>query len=76
MTDRPVGVNLKILPSISPPPHTEYRRAIIESGIKVVETAGHNPKEHVEDLSSTASRSSTDAVSAPRAFVSCLKLPR
>src|SRR5262245_43079725 len=41
MTDKPFGVNLTILPSVNPPPYAEYRRAIIESGIKVVETAGH-----------------------------------
>lgn len=48
MTDRPFGVNLTILPSISPPPYAEYRQAIIECGIKAVETAGHRPQEHVE----------------------------
>jgi NAD(P)H-dependent flavin oxidoreductase YrpB (nitropropane dioxygenase family) len=47
MTDRPFGVNLTILPSISPPPYAEYRAVIIESGIRVVETAGANPVEHV-----------------------------
>jgi nitronate monooxygenase len=47
LTDRPFGVNLTILPSISPPPYAEYRAAIIESDIKVVETAGANPAEHV-----------------------------
>lgn len=52
MTDKPVGVNLTILPSISPPPYAEYRKAIIESGIKIVETAGHKPQEHVDDLKS------------------------
>jgi NAD(P)H-dependent flavin oxidoreductase YrpB (nitropropane dioxygenase family) len=50
MTDRPFGVNLTILPSINPPPYTEYRRAIIESGIKIVETAGYKPQEHMEDF--------------------------
>ncbi|MFV1309868.1 NAD(P)H-dependent flavin oxidoreductase, partial [Klebsiella pneumoniae] len=52
MTDKPFGVNLTILPSVTPPPYAEYRRAIIESGIKIVETAGHNPREHVEDFKS------------------------
>lgn len=50
MTDKPFGVNLTILPSVSPPPYAEYRRAIIESGIRIVETAGHKPQEHVEDF--------------------------
>ncbi len=50
MTDKPFGVNLTILPSMTPPPYAEYRRAIIESGVKIVETAGHNPQEHVDEL--------------------------
>lgn len=50
MTDKPFAVNLTILPSINPPPYAEYRRAIIESGVRIVETAGHNPKEHVDDF--------------------------
>lgn len=50
MTEKPFGVNLTILPSVTPPPYAEYRRAIIESGIKIVETAGHKPQEHVEDF--------------------------
>ncbi|HSC19909.1 MAG TPA: nitronate monooxygenase family protein [Rhizomicrobium sp.] len=47
MTDEPFGVNLTILPSIMPIPYDEYREAIIESGIKIVETAGHNPQPHL-----------------------------
>ncbi len=50
MTEKPFGVNLTILPSINPPPFAEYRRAIIESGIKAVETAGYKPQEHVNDF--------------------------
>ncbi|MBH1998107.1 MAG: nitronate monooxygenase [Sphingomonadaceae bacterium] len=48
MTDKPFGVNLTILPSVSPPPYAEYRKAIIDSGVKIVETAGHKPQEHVD----------------------------
>lgn len=50
MTDRPFGVNLTILPALKPPPYAEYRQAIIESGIKIVETAGYKPQEHVDDF--------------------------
>lgn len=50
MTDKPFGVNLTILPTINPPPYAEYRAAIIESGIKIVETAGYKPQEHVDDF--------------------------
>lgn len=48
MTDKPFGVNLTILPAIKPPPYAEYRQAIIDSGIKIVETAGYKPQEHVD----------------------------
>src|ERR1700749_331647 len=50
LTDKPFGVNLTILPAIKPPPYAEYRAAIIESGIKVVETAGNKPQEHVDEF--------------------------
>lgn len=50
MTDRPFGVNLTILPSVTPPPYADYRRAIIDSGVTIVETAGHRPQAHVEDF--------------------------
>lgn len=48
LTDQPIGVNLTILPAITPPPYEEYRRAIVESGVTIVETAGANPAPHVE----------------------------
>jgi NAD(P)H-dependent flavin oxidoreductase YrpB (nitropropane dioxygenase family) len=47
MTNKPFGVNLTILPSITPIPYDEYREAIIESGVKIVETAGNNPQPHL-----------------------------
>jgi NADH:quinone reductase (non-electrogenic) len=50
LTDQPFGVNLTILPSISPPPYDEYRRAIIESGVTIVETAGSNPEPHIAEF--------------------------
>ena len=50
MTDKPFGVNLTILPTINPPPYAEYRAAIIESGVKAVETAGYKPEEHVTEF--------------------------
>ncbi|WP_225008876.1 NAD(P)H-dependent flavin oxidoreductase [Novosphingobium percolationis] len=50
LTEKPFGVNLTFLPSVSPPPYADYRRAIIESGVRVVETAGSSPREHVEDF--------------------------
>ncbi|MFZ5724558.1 MAG: NAD(P)H-dependent flavin oxidoreductase [Pseudomonadota bacterium] len=47
MTDKPFGVNLTILPTIKPVPYDEYARAICESGVKIVETAGRNPEPHM-----------------------------
>jgi len=50
MTDKPFGVNLTILPTLNPPPYAEYRQAIIDSGVRIVETAGNNPQEHITEL--------------------------
>ncbi|HYM34190.1 MAG TPA: nitronate monooxygenase family protein [Steroidobacteraceae bacterium] len=47
MTSKPFGVNLTLLPSINPPPYEKYLDAILESGIKILETAGNNPKEFI-----------------------------
>jgi NAD(P)H-dependent flavin oxidoreductase YrpB (nitropropane dioxygenase family) len=50
LTDKPFGVNLTLLPSLNPIPYDEYRKAIIASGIKIVETAGRSPIEHLPDF--------------------------
>jgi len=47
LTDKPFGVNLTLLPSLNPIPYDEYREAIISSGIKIVETAGRAPVDHL-----------------------------
>lgn len=47
MTDRPFGVNLTILPAVNPPPYADYVSVIIDSGVKIVETAGNSPKEFI-----------------------------
>ena len=47
MTELPFGVNLTILPTVSPPPYGEYVDAIIDSGVCIVETAGNSPKEYM-----------------------------
>ena len=47
MTDKPFGVNLTILPTLKPVPYDEYQRAIVESGIKIVETAGYSPEPYM-----------------------------
>ena len=45
MTDKPFGVNLTFLPAFTEPPYPEYIRAIIDGGVKIVETAGRNPQQ-------------------------------
>lgn len=47
LTDQPFGVNLTILPTLKPVSYEDYRQAIVESGIKIVETAGRNPEPHL-----------------------------
>ncbi len=44
MTSKPFGVNVTFLPSVKQPDYPGYIRAIIDGGIKVVETAGNNPQ--------------------------------
>lgn len=48
MTDQPFGVNVSILPAISPPPYEEYIEAAASAGVKIVETAGSNPEPYME----------------------------
>ena len=43
MTDKPFGVNLTFLPMVNTPDYPGYIKAIIEGGVKAVETAGNNP---------------------------------
>jgi nitronate monooxygenase len=50
MTKKPIGVNLTFLPSVTPPDYPGYIRVIIESGVKIVETAGNNPQQWLPAL--------------------------
>jgi NADH:quinone reductase (non-electrogenic) len=50
MTDQPFGVNLTFLPTLSSPPYPEYIAAIIEGGVKIVETAGRSPERYLPAL--------------------------
>jgi nitronate monooxygenase len=47
LTDRPFGVNLTILPTMSSLPYDEYRQVIIDNAIPIVETAGSSPAPHM-----------------------------
>ncbi len=50
MTDQPFGVNLTFLPSFKAPPYPDYIQAIIDGGVKVVETAGRSPEQYMPQL--------------------------
>jgi nitronate monooxygenase len=45
MTDKPIGVNITFLPTLTPPDYPGLFQAIIDSGVRIVETAGNNPKQ-------------------------------
>lgn len=53
LTDKPFGVNLTLLPSINPIPYDDYREAIIASGVRIVETAGRAPTDHLPRFKET-----------------------
>ncbi len=79
-TDQPFGVNLTILPSLNPIPYDEYRRAIIEGGVKIVETAGRNPEPHLPDFKANGVKvihkctSARHAVTAERVGVDVISI--
>jgi NADH:quinone reductase (non-electrogenic) len=50
MTEKPFGVNLTFLPAFTAPPYPEYIRAIVEGGVKIVETAGRSPEQYLPAL--------------------------
>jgi NAD(P)H-dependent flavin oxidoreductase YrpB (nitropropane dioxygenase family) len=50
MTDKPFGVNLTFLPIVTSPDYPGYISAIIDGGVRIVETAGDNPQEHLPRL--------------------------
>ncbi len=50
MTDKPFGVNLTFLPTVTSPDYPGYIDAIIKGGVKIVETAGRNPQAYLPAL--------------------------
>ncbi len=50
MTDKPFGVNLTFLPTFAQPPYPEYIQAIVEGGVRIVETAGRSPEAYLPAL--------------------------
>lgn len=43
LTDKPFGVNVTFLPAVVPPDYPGLIRAIVDGGVRIVETAGNNP---------------------------------
>ncbi|CAO3453695.1 NAD(P)H-dependent flavin oxidoreductase [Azospirillum largimobile] len=80
MTDRPFGVNLTMLPAVTPPPYERYLDVIIDSGITIVETAGNSPRAFVERMKAHGIRilhkctSVRHALSAERAGVDVISI--
>lgn len=56
MTDRPFGVNLTFLPTVSAPDYPGYIDAIIDGGVRIVETAGRNPQQYLPKLQEAGCR--------------------
>lgn len=52
MTDKPFGVNLTFLPTFAEPPYPEYIAALIDGGVRIVETAGRSPEAYMPALKS------------------------
>ncbi len=50
MTEKPFGVNLTFLPTVTSPDYPGYISAIIDGGVKIVETAGRNPQQYLPRL--------------------------
>jgi len=50
MTDKPIGVNLTFLPGFATPPYDEYIAAIVNGGVKIVETAGRSPEAYLPPM--------------------------
>jgi len=50
MTDKPFGVNLTFLPAVTPPDYPKFVETIVNSGVKIVETAGNNPQKYLPAL--------------------------
>eukprot|EP00467_Chlorarachnion_reptans_P024419 CAMPEP_0114507614 /NCGR_PEP_ID=MMETSP0109-20121206/12114_1 /TAXON_ID=29199 /ORGANISM="Chlorarachnion reptans, Strain CCCM449" /LENGTH=330 /DNA_ID=CAMNT_0001686399 /DNA_START=105 /DNA_END=1097 /DNA_ORIENTATION=- len=48
LTSKPFAVNVTLLPALVPPNYESYAKVIVEEGVKIVETAGRNPKKFIK----------------------------
>jgi nitronate monooxygenase len=80
MTDKPFGVNLTILPTLIPRNYDAYIDAIIASGVKIVETAGADPRPHLPKFKAAGIKvihkctSVRHGLSAEKAGVDCISM--
>lgn len=80
LTDKPFGVNLTILPTASPPPYEAYLDAALDSGVRVLETAGRSPREYIAKAKSAGAviihkcTAVRHALSAERAGVDAISI--
>ena len=50
MTSKPFAVNITLLPALVPPDYAGFAQAVIDEGIKIVETAGNSPGPVIKKL--------------------------
>ncbi|MEO3413123.1 nitronate monooxygenase family protein [Roseovarius sp. CAU 1744] len=50
MTDKPIAVNVTFLPTVNAPDYPAITKAIIDGGVRIVETAGRNPEQVMPHL--------------------------
>lgn len=50
MTDKPFGVNVSLFPALMPSPPEEMIQTVIDSGVKILETAGRNPEPYRQQI--------------------------
>lgn len=80
MTDKPFGVNLTILPTLIPRNYDAYIDAIIGAGIKIVETAGADPRPYLPKFKAAGimvihkCTSVRHGLSAERAGIDCISM--
>ena len=51
LTDKPFGVNVSLFPALMPLPPEEMIQTVIDSGVKILETAGRSPEPYREMIS-------------------------
>jgi NADH:quinone reductase (non-electrogenic) len=80
MTDKPFGVNLTLLPTLIPRNYDAYIDAIVDSGIRIIETAGRSPVPYLPKFKAAGIKvihkctSVRHGLSAEKAGVDCISM--